>query len=406
MYYPKQQGKSREGIPRNHLHFGLALLLAAVVLPLAAAAAIMAGIYSMARSAAPPLVNPMNVQAGVANYGFCSKVGGIAFGGEAESADGSIVERLTYRHDRPDGQRLEAIVRLGTRRTTVTLPVYDWEFVPAARFAKGAQHALVTYFGTLSDPEEQERLRKQDCKFINYHEMVDNTLAGFRLMQADLLAFHEIAPHNPEENGSPIRGPGEVLGSVEANKIANQPVQDYWRVTAKEEHSARSYVICDVGQTISFRLENQGTKPELVITGDPYWSCWKACDPIEIFGEISKAFSGTLSVEERNRPPSLEIVSRFELFMKQKGLQLAERMNEENFRQLPEVSRDLSRLMKQQEGGNPPVYRALTKFMRCAALFRHLKRSSPEKYTEFVSSLDKVELRPAVETPTVIYPPE
>lgn len=398
---------------QKHIAVTLFLVMSA---PLLSSAAIEAGGYTMTRLSAPYMNNPMSVRAGVVNVGFCGKVGGVAFGEIAESTDGSQIQRLLYHPDRPDGQRLEVLISQGEAVNTVTLPIYDWLFVPAANFAAGEQDVVVTFFGTLNDKATQAQLEKQGCRFINYNPAVDNTLMGLRLMQADLLAFHQIAPYNMKEDGINIIGEGETLQSESINLNASAKVQKYWD-NASEQQGAQSYVICDVDQPIRFHLQSGADeKTNLVISGDPYWSCWTApVDETALQEKVVMQALETLTSQEQTQimeamqqstgvPDSIQ--QKMGQFAEQNAERLINEEREKTFRQLPEVSKELSRLMKEEEGGNPAVYRAVTAFMRYAALFRHARKHNPSDYQSFVQSLNGVHLLPPIETPTVITPKE
>ena len=71
-------------------------------------AEIMAGMYSFAYPSAKPLVNSMKAAQGVKTFGFCSGVGGVAFGAVARPSDGCRVTALRYDSGQPDGKRLQA----------------------------------------------------------------------------------------------------------------------------------------------------------------------------------------------------------------------------------------------------------------------------------------------------------
>ena len=380
-----------------------ALIVATSILPLFSSAQIMAGGFTMGKSGAGSLRNPMSVAKGVGNFGFCSAVGGVAFGEMAVSEDGSVIERLMYHKDRADGERLEALVRKGSQIINVTLPVYDWEFIPAARFAGGSQDAVATFFGSLSDKAEEARLRGKGCKFMNYHKDIANTLMGLRLIQADLLAFHSIGPLNFSEGGLPIKGSGEKLASESSNKMAIAPIKEYYGSSG-----IQSYVICDVGQKIGFSMVGAGSAKQLRLSGNPYWSCWNAkISEEELQMKLAMAFYSQLSTTEQTLLLENEelLTSRLTEFIQKEGKTQMMQAQKEAFRRLSIESDQLSKLMKKHEGGNPPVYHALTKFMRYSALFRYAKDRNKSGYEAFLKSLSGVSLVPSIETPTVLYPP-
>lgn len=365
---------------------------------------ITAGRFSLTRVGAPHLVNPMSVRAGVSNYGFAAKVGGIAFGEIAQSLDGSVIEALRYNSGRADGSRLEAQVRLSNETFNIVLPVYDWEFIPVARFAKGNQDALITYFGELTDKRQEERYRERDCRIVNYHSAIDNTLIGLRLMQSDLLAFHEIGPLNLLQNGNPIKATNENLRDEQQNRNSIAEIQNIY-----SRSGANSYIICDVGQRIGFRVTGSGSNRGLELSGHPYWSCWTTdkIDEEEILMELLIDFVETLSSNEQieflkflegsgEMPHSIRI--KFEKFAEKH----IENKMSSSFKRLPQESNALSEKMRQLEGGNPPVYRSLCNFMRYAALFRYFKNRNPGSYNSFVDSFQNVNPNPQIITPTVI----
>ena len=65
----------------------------------------------------------------------------------------------------------------------------------------------------------------------------------------------------------------------------------------------------------------------------------------------------------------------------------------------------MSRLIRQNEGINPAVYRSLDQTMRFAALFRRFRANDRRSFEQFVASLRGVPVTPRVQTPTVMIPP-
>jgi hypothetical protein len=355
-------------------------------------AQITAGAYTMTRAKASALINPMKVKAGIKSYGYSSSVGGVAFGEVAQSLDGSKIELLSYNPARPDGERLEVKVIKNNTVYNVVLPVYDWEFIPTAIFANKDQDALITYFCHLTDLQYEEQLSEKECQIVNYHKVIDNTLIGLRLMQADLLAFHEIGAANFKENNVIIKGEGEQYFDEDANKIAITDVQNYYGSSG-----AQSYVICDVNQNIGFKLLQTSGVASLEFNGYPYWSCWKL-DPKINPEDVFEDFFNTLSESEKRMISdgnlTKELTDKFLAYYNLKC--------QNNYKLLPVESEKLSLKMKEKKGGNPPVYNALCKFMRYSAFFRHCKKMNPVQYNAFVNKINNVQLAPIIETPTVI----
>jgi hypothetical protein len=372
---------------------------------------IMAGKWSFAAPAAKPLVNSVKAAQGVNSYGFGAGVGGIAFGAVAEFTDGSRITDLVYDAALPDGQRLRITVEKGGEQHIITLPVHDWIAIPVARFAQGEQDAIFTLFGDLKDAEDDARRKEAGQRILNYHAAFENTLLGLRLMQADLLAFHPAAPENLTDGGQTLQGTGEVLRSVEQNQRDFTVLNQVYRT-----ERPRSYVITDVDQGVRVRLQPSDDESVLEFHGRPYWACWRLKKDME---EVQRAFweaDGRMDqlqqrVLRRALRESADLSSSGaeenleRLFIEEGRAMLNNHIDMHYFERLPDLSRRLSDRMAELEGGNPPVYQALVQTMHYAALFRHIKATSPQVYRAFMQQIASVRPEPRVTTPTVLIPP-
>jgi len=382
-----------------------------VLLAVTATALQQLGPWTYARSQAKPLISSVRAAQGVKSFGFCSAVGGVAFGAVATPLDGAVVEDLRYDANRDDGERVLVTLRKGEQTQKVVFPAYDWMAIPVARFAEGDQDALFTYFGKLEDEEEQQRRMKANERILNYHPAVCDTLVGIRLMQADLLAFHPAAPENFVVDGSPLKGPGETLRNPSENE------RDFSVINALyEQGQVRSYVICDVGVDISFRSVQEDGRAQLGFAGNPYWSCWRLKkDTKEIYEEYATQRKDSLIakaktyVSEHPEATKDDLKSYAESIVAAEKTDMLEGFNNyvdrNYFEVLTEPSQRISSKMAELEGGNPVVYRALKQVMHGAAFFRHVKAENSKVYASFMRSIKNVRPSPTVETPTVMIPP-
>ncbi len=377
------------------------------VIALPSLAQIMAGMYSFANPIAKPLVNSMKAAQGIKSFGFCSGVGGVAFGAVAKPLDGSKVTALRYDARQPDGKRLQATVFKDVTYT-VTLPVYDWLAVPVAQFANGEQDALFTLFGQLIDEEDTARRMKEGQRIMNYHAAIQDTFLGLRLMQTDLLAFHPVASENLTAGDGVMKAPGEYPRNVERNRSDFNVLSDLYQ--GGDPHS---YVITDDPEGVSMRLEKISKVMTLTFGGRPYWACWRLKegfdeqDLIDYFDRPEtieklmdrvkkrKAFLGdNLSEDDTNR---IEFDEQTKL--------VNEYIDANYFEMLPDLSRRLSDKMEELEGGNPPVYHAARQTMYYAAFFRFVKTTQPDVYAAFLRQIRGVTPQPKIKTPTVLIPP-
>ena len=228
--------------------------------------------YSFAYSPAKPLNNPTHLSKGLKSFGFVSGVGGVAFGAIAKPFGDLKIVKLKYDGSKPDGERLLVTIKEGNKDAkTVVAPVADWAMVPIARFAQGDQHAIFTLFGQLQNPEEEIKWFKEKARILNYHPAVMDTLAGIRLFQADLLAFHDASIDLPKSNGKYLLGTGEKEPNITTNEEAKKIIS-----TIYTKGHPQSYVICDQNQSITFSVAQsaQGGR-QLLLDGYPYWACWK-----------------------------------------------------------------------------------------------------------------------------------
>jgi hypothetical protein len=361
-------------------------------------------------------MNSMRAANGVKSFGFCSGVGGVAFGATASFSDGSKVTKLEYDQQRPDGQRLVVSLLKNGQSYTVTIPVYDWILVPVAKFANSDHDALFTLFGKLVDQEDGIRRQKAGQRILNYHPAIQDTFLGLRLMQSDLLAFHPVGPENLEENGRVLKAPGENTRSKDRN------IEDFRILSAiYRQGRPQSYVITDPTEGVRVRLASTGGNMSIAFTGRPYWSCWRLTKDHEaIQAEFRRQPDTSTKLNERvhermrtagfsplaNTIRSAAEEATIQRFAQEESMALfSAYVDARYFEVLSTFSRSLSDKMEALEGGNPPVYQALCQTMWYAAFFRCVKASDPDAYRTFMSNISGLTPSPTAVTPTVLTPP-
>jgi hypothetical protein len=216
-------------------------------------------------------------------------------------------------------------------------------------------------------------------------------------MQADILILRPDACDLVKEDGKWLLGGGEKPPDVQANLARLRRVHDAERLFRGGPF--RSYVICDEGSPVTFRVVGEG----LVLTGRPYWYCWKTrTSDDEAFAKAGEEANRVGNERLRDLPgvgnlSDVEQDRRFQQFSD-------EAFSKAILASMPEFSRDLTDLIAREGGINPAVYQALTSTMQYAAFFRHVKQAVPLNWSEFLRSLEKIKPQPEVETPTVAIP--
>lgn len=356
---------------------------------------------------AKQLRNSTPVSRGIRMFSFVSKVGGVAFGAVAEGENGLRVAGIEYRGNQPDGSRLWVTVQTASgARQTVPARIYDWELVPIAKFAATDMHSSFTLFGELLDEADTKQRRERGEKILNYHPAFEDTLLGLRLFQADILILSSEACDLPTLQGRYLLGAGESAPDVTANCRALRRIHEAIDRMGGEKFT--SYVVSDVNVRIPFRIESG----ELVIGGDPVWSCWRRPDigsaglnalqdraNAEANRRVREDFDrdkASMSVQQVNTKYTdayqRELHSRY----------FDEVVSRELVIDMPALTRMLSAEIKSAGGINPAIYGAVTKTMRYAALFRHLRQANVSAYEAFVRTLPNTALDPQVQTPTTL----
>lgn len=355
--------------------------------------------------------------------GFVRRVGGVAFGAVAEpagSAPSSLV--LEYRSRARDGHRVKVVLD----GVSHDLDMPDWVVLPTAKWADQDTIELVTAFGELRDPMTDD---EKECSFVfNYAKEVDGTLAGLRLMQADLIGISE-------DYGDLVRdGRRYVLGTGEAAPTANEVAVRAERLSeVMDDVRARfvSYILTDV----LARIEFEGRDGHIAFTGGPTYRLWRtAGEQLGWDGRIALAdqIDALTRTEQREKAHALQeyiqgkldepgwseaqrastakavdglvhtiasdIVddetrgkSLFSLSLTALDLEVSYLSDDENPLSDPDTIASL----------NPTVYRAVESISRAAAFFRYVKIHHPDAWQSFLRKISRQRApRPRVTLPT------
>lgn len=393
---------------------GLALAIAAMLA--LAQEMLQLGSLTYARVDAPYLRMPVSTAPR-----FFRRVGGVAFAAVAEGNDGLTVTDLRYDAAAPDGSRLVVSLQRRDQRYQVRAPLFDWELVPIARFAKDENGSAMTLFGQLKDKGLEAKVLERRDRIINYHPALDNTLVGQRLFQADILIIQPNAVHVFRDSRGPLLGAGETGHDPERNAVAYRQVQQWQEQQQAKGQIYQSYVVGDLGQRVSFDV--QGTR--LVFDGRPYWAAWRSRLSQPEMRSRAEAAEGGLGKKledliagynaavdsARARAPSMSGEERRQLVealeRRKNQIEALERQLEAEMEsitaveQMPEYSAQLSAKIAAVGGINPLVYATVTKVIHYRALFKHFQRRDAAAYGRFVQSVAAVEPAPRVVTPTV-----
>jgi hypothetical protein len=342
---------------------------------------------------ARPVGRARTLEASLGSWGFLNSVGGVAFGHVAETNQDYRIEALHYDSAQSDGQRLRVELRdrFGRRRTT-TAPIADWQLAPIAKFANSDVFSCVTIFGELQDKQEEQKYRSQGARIVNYHSAFRDRLLGLRLLQGDILILSTDAAGLMQVDGEVPLGQGEQAADLRANQGR------YRRIWNSERSEFQSYVVCDFDQRIEWSIKGR----DLELQGEPYWYCWRTKPSVKSrFQQLQN---------EANREANRRVQSEGKSFSREEATRrhfsyFDEYLSREAIEAMPEYSRSLTERIRQADGVNPEVYRALRNTMRYAALFRLVKREQPAAWSAFLREVQNIPVQPAVTTPAVMFEP-
>lgn len=344
------------------------------------------------------------------------KVGGILLGSVAEPEDNLAVSDVWYDAALSDGRRLGIKITMsGGDVKTFHLRLFDWQLVPLAHLALDDSEALVTLFGELEDQAETKTVRGQGHLIANVHPVLQNTLLGLRLIQADMLLLSnqrgiagssrlpikDVVCDLPREKGVYILDGGETPPSLKANKDNYVHVEKIRDDLFQKIGRGRAYVIQDDPMGVHFSVSDKAFS----LSGKPIWTYWRyRADSPDFLDQLSQDLPSRVlyRIQQEQPAPAIRRTRAIEIYNELWN----EALNGEEATSLElmpeEESLALSEAINLAEGANPTVYKALLNTMRYRAFFRYLGQQVPDQYAQFVQSLPPVGHFRSVLTPGII----
>jgi len=406
--------------------------------------------HSVLRAPAPALEVATPMSHGRSSSVFLGGVGGVSFDQVAQPSGKLAISQLALQYDAglEDDHRLNLVIN--DRPVRVYLP--DWLLAPIARYADSPYYSCVTIFGALEDQELQQTLEENKGRVINYHPSFVNTLLGIRILYMDMLVGYEFTTDLPKDSlGSYLLGTGEDPPDVYANNEGAYYLSRYLNAAEDQFNDRfRSYVITDFSRKITFDLEHDS----LVISGQPYYYCWKFNrdrqgydiqevadriagnynDRIDQLGKeaggndarnylssqlirLGKKYEGNYSFyqdgtflemlavsSEEGKRDFLDQYDTESLF--RMATQTEAYMDADSIVYLHEYSDYMSARPELYEAMNPAVWNATVTTMQFAAFFRFVKQNFPQEWKNFLTQVDKLDPEPRIITPTIMYDPD
>jgi len=404
---------------------------------------------SVLKPDAPSLTESVPMEKGRISSIFVSGVGGVSFDQVALPETSFKIKSLNinYNSKTKDGSRL--ILTINGKLVKVYLP--DWLLVPIAKYTESPYYSCVTLFGKLNDKTLEKKVTEQKGRVINYHPAFENTLIGIRLAYMDMLLGYPFTSDLPKSsNGNYILGAGEIKPDVEANQNgAYNLSQSIISTQNKYKYTFRSYIISDYSRLITFKQQ----RDSLVISGFPYYYCWKFSsdnkdyDINKVAKELSLKYNqkmkelakspGNVSTQDwlidimislavkydgnfgfysegtfkdlvniKTVPEKKQFLEKFkpeslfDMIIKTEAY-----MSRDSVNYLKGFSDDVSSKPYLFEAANPAVWNATVNTMRYAAFFRYVKTNFPKAWLAFLNQIALIDPEPRIFTPTIMYDP-
>ncbi len=406
--------------------------------------------HSVLKPDAPPLQESLTMEQGKTSEPFLSGVGGVSFDQVASPESGLKISavKMNYNSAAENGHRLELMIN--NKTVKVNLP--DWMLIPIAKYAESSYYSCVTIFGKLKDTTLEKQVTAHNGRVINYHPSFDNTLIGLRLAYMDMLMGYHFTIDLPRDSiGQYVLGKGENVPDTNLNRRGAWDLsQQFAKTENKYMVRFRSYIISDYSRNITFNL----LADSLVVTGYPYFYCWKfnsdfrdydinvkanevtsTCTQkikelstfsgsdaaknwiIDKVISLSKKYDGKYNfytdgtfidviklktdAEKKEYLEKFATQSLFEIIVETEAY-----MDRDSIIYLKEFSDDVSAKPELFQASNPAVWNATVNTMRYAAFFRYIKANYPETWFAFIKQIKTVKPEPDVITPTIMYDPD
>ncbi len=359
---------------------------------------------SVSQTSSAPLRVKSQGLASLRSYSFVGAVGGVNFEQTAAPAVGYSYQKLTlaYEPSKADGQRLAIVV--DDVPIEVSLP--DWQLIPIAKFADSEYTGLVSLFGEGPD--------RDNYYYIQYHEAVQDTLLGMRLLQADILLI-DLRNHwdLPRQDDRLVLGAGESPPEMETSRTAMNRLQGIL-----EKHRWRSWVLTDTATEPRFASDTGGFQ----VTASPYFYFWDFAQSsldrerarqsyrseftaydalVSTYNSKVTLYNSTADSLLRGRLQQELPSLRAQIESKERGIKLMQKQLEN-----PDVEEVVALTMSMRSNAdllreyNPNVYQAYVNTAAYAAFFQFVQTEHPDSWKRFLTAIADVEVSPEVKTPT------
>lgn len=380
--------------------------------------------------------------------------GGVQFDQIAHPASSLNVGtiELNYNPDLADGSRLD----LKVNGTPISTSIPDWLLIPIAKFTHHNAYSCFTLFGWLMNLPLEQAL--QDSAFwaagvriMNYHPKLYDTLLGLRLFHMDIL-IHGFESYShivslPKENGVYLLGKGESPPDTNQNYQGLYQFSTHMYNSLKDLNLEffRSWMITDFTRDIQFSTPNNS----LQISETPYYFFWryKSEAPDYDFSAVQDSIINFVNIELQKRNSDQQriwIIDQLIIILKEYELKHAfyaqgstvydviQLKTDQERRQflnqyytsslielfihlssymdyftvvhLTELCKRISDRPDLLRAINPAVWDATVTTMRFGAFFRYCKHNFPSEWQDFIHQVQNIEVRPEIETPTLMYP--
>ncbi len=308
---------------------------------------------------------------------FVSRVGGVAFHAIATPASDFYVAsnlRIDYMRYKLDGQRLRII----NNYDTVYASIPDWQLIPIIKYADNDYNSCVSLFGPKSDSDHFD---------IVYHSSFQNTLLGMRILQADM-ALMDTKTHweLPTFNYDTPLGLNERKPSRASSQQAASQIDRILK-----QYTFASWVLTD--ENISFSIKNRNIE----FHGTPYYHFWITNIESDL---IKYNKMRTKAMNDYTLKKGEDVLNND--VSKLKTLREKIETEKEKVIAVTAANDAMKNKFNLLLDFNKPVYTAILNTSHYAALFRYIKDKKPIVWSNILSEIRYVDVKPSVETPTYL----
>jgi hypothetical protein len=341
--------------------------------------------------------------------------------------------RITYHPSKTDGSRVE----LKINQNEVKCSIPDWQLLPIVQFVDSPYNACITLLGELANKEFEKQIKINNGYIVNYHPAFIHTLLGMYLLQNEISMLTDNAEINninkkelisiqealSEKHRSWILSDmnNEIFFSIHDDQlnISVGPEYYFWRYASdapdmdkiKNEHrySAMNRIlqhefeadlaIYNIGliDDKSFRKiirdRAMAVVPEMF---DQHYSLAEANFDELLLRNLSKAIRSDKLKQSLNSLSTEELVETWTMAAQINTLYRVMPLND--------YSEKINAEINVMHEADPEAWDATVNLMKYSSFFRYIKQSHPKIWKEFTTSLEGVDLKEPIQTPTAIYP--